>query len=197
MTGDEMKLEITVALSIDDAELEGRVRPMIAGDPGLHIAARDDPRPDLRITDGVAVLDGGAPVLVFSSGGDALGMLRAGAAAVLSENAGADALGAAIRAVAHGLTVVGEDARGQLVPRSGSDGLAEADDEFSPIELTERELQVLAVLAEGASNKVIARSLGITPHTVKFHVASIIAKLDATGRTEAVAKAMRMGLLLI
>ena len=60
-----------------------------------------------------------------------------------------------------------------------------------------RELQVLRLLAEGASNKSIARRLGITPHTAKFHVASIVAKLGATGRTDAVAKAMRLGLVMI
>jgi DNA-binding CsgD family transcriptional regulator len=66
-----------------------------------------------------------------------------------------------------------------------------------PIELTARELQVLRLLAEGESNKSIARRLGITPHTAKFHVASIVTKLGATGRTDAVAKAMRLGLVMI
>ena len=56
---------------------------------------------------------------------------------------------------------------------------------------------MLRLLAEGASNKSIPRHLGITPHTAKFHVASIVAKLGATGRTDAVAKAMRSGLVMI
>jgi DNA-binding CsgD family transcriptional regulator len=59
--------------------------------------------------------------------------------------------------------------------------------------LTRRELDVLALLAEGASNKSIARTLGISVHTVKFHIASLFDKLDAEGRTEAVAQAARMG----
>jgi DNA-binding CsgD family transcriptional regulator len=59
--------------------------------------------------------------------------------------------------------------------------------------LTHRELDVLALLAEGASNKSIARTLGISVHTVKFHIASLFDKLDAEGRTEAVAQAARMG----
>jgi DNA-binding NarL/FixJ family response regulator len=50
--------------------------------------------------------------------------------------------------------------------------------------LTRRELEVLAAMADGASNKVIARRLGISFHTVKFHVAAILAKLDAESRTE-------------
>lgn len=54
------------------------------------------------------------------------------------------------------------------------------------VALTPRELDVLALLAEGASNKAIARTLAISVHTVKFHVASLFDKLDAEGRTEAV-----------
>jgi len=61
--------------------------------------------------------------------------------------------------------------------------------------LTERELEVLALLAEGASNKVIARRLGISAHTAKFHVASLMEKLDAVSRTDAVAHAARIGVL--
>ncbi|WOH83123.1 LuxR C-terminal-related transcriptional regulator [Bradyrhizobium sp. BEA-2-5] len=61
--------------------------------------------------------------------------------------------------------------------------------------LTQRELDVLALMAEGASNKVIARQLGISVHTVKFHVGSLLDKLDATGRTDAVAHAARRGVI--
>jgi DNA-binding NarL/FixJ family response regulator len=63
--------------------------------------------------------------------------------------------------------------------------------------LTRRELEVLAAMADGASNKVIARRLGISFHTVKFHVAAILAKLDADSRTEAVAKAAQLGLVML
>jgi DNA-binding CsgD family transcriptional regulator len=70
---------------------------------------------------------------------------------------------------------------------------------IAPIEqdapLTPREIEVLGHLAEGASNKTIARRLGISVHTVKFHVASLLDKLDATGRTDAVAHAARIGVL--
>jgi DNA-binding CsgD family transcriptional regulator len=61
--------------------------------------------------------------------------------------------------------------------------------------LTPREREVLGHLAEGVSNKTIARRLGISIHTVKFHVASLIDKLDATGRTDAVAHAARLGVI--
>jgi DNA-binding CsgD family transcriptional regulator len=63
------------------------------------------------------------------------------------------------------------------------------------IALTERELEVLALLAEGASNKAIGRRLGISAHTAKFHVASLMEKFDAVSRTDAVAHAARLGVL--
>ncbi|MGY4501005.1 DNA-binding CsgD family transcriptional regulator [Bradyrhizobium sp. GM24.11] len=63
------------------------------------------------------------------------------------------------------------------------------------IALTHRELDVLALMAEGASNKMIARQLNISVHTVKFHVGSLLDKLDATGRTDAVAHAARRGVI--
>lgn len=63
--------------------------------------------------------------------------------------------------------------------------------------LTPREREVLALLAEGASNKTIARRLGISVHTAKFHVASLLDKLDATGRTEAVMQAARLRVIVV
>jgi DNA-binding CsgD family transcriptional regulator len=61
--------------------------------------------------------------------------------------------------------------------------------------LTPRELEVLALLTEGASNKAVARALGISVHTAKFHVGRVLDKLDATGRTDAVAQAARVGVI--
>ncbi len=65
----------------------------------------------------------------------------------------------------------------------------------SDVALTPREFDVLALIAEGASNKAIARRLGISVHTVKFHIGSLLDKLDAEGRTEAVALAARIGVI--
>jgi DNA-binding CsgD family transcriptional regulator len=70
-----------------------------------------------------------------------------------------------------------------------------AGDAEIQIPLTARELEVLALLAEGASNKLIAQRLGISAHTAKFHVASLLDKLDAVSRTDAVAHAARIGVL--
>ena len=63
------------------------------------------------------------------------------------------------------------------------------------VPLTPRELEVLTLLAEGASNKLIAQRLGISVHTAKFHVGSLLDKLDAVGRTDAVAHAARLGVI--
>ncbi|RWE37893.1 LuxR C-terminal-related transcriptional regulator, partial [Mesorhizobium sp.] len=70
------------------------------------------------------------------------------------------------------------------------------DDQVRPA-LSPREAEVLALLAEGAPNKVIARRLNISVHTAKFHVAAILVKLGASNRTDAIAIAMRQGLVLV
>jgi DNA-binding CsgD family transcriptional regulator len=87
------------------------------------------------------------------------------------------------------LAAPGEAASIALVARDQQAG------ERSEIELTPRERDVLALMAEGASNKAIARQLGISVHTAKFHVSSLLDKLDATGRTDAVAHAARRGVI--
>jgi DNA-binding CsgD family transcriptional regulator len=74
-----------------------------------------------------------------------------------------------------------------------SDGVSVPAD--NDILLTPRELEVLALLAEGMSNKAIARRLGISVHTAKFHVGALIDKFDAIGRTDAVAHAARRGVI--
>ena len=123
----------------------------------------------------------------------ALDALHAGASAVLPRGAAEAELAAAIVAAAQGHAVLPEALLRDLL----------ADDEQPALErgsdarLTARELEVLRALADGASNKMIARRLGISFHTVKFHVASILAKLDADTRTEAVAQAARLGLVML
>jgi DNA-binding CsgD family transcriptional regulator len=88
------------------------------------------------------------------------------------------------------LAAPGEAAAFALVPRT-----AQPVPGMQEFELTPRERDVLALLAEGASNKAIAKRLGISAHTVKFHVSSLLDKLDATGRTDAVAHAARLGVI--
>ncbi len=71
------------------------------------------------------------------------------------------------------------------------------DDRPDPDPLTARELEVLALLADGLSNKAIAARLGVSDQTIKFHVASICGKLGAANRTDAVRRAIRRGLIAI
>jgi DNA-binding CsgD family transcriptional regulator len=100
---------------------------------------------------------------------------------VLPRDAGASQIDAAIRAVSAGLIVRLPDAM-----ETGFSPMRESDGHAL---LTPRELEVLATLAEGMTNKAIARRLNISLHTVKFHVESLFRKLGARTRTEAVAKA--------
>jgi two-component system nitrate/nitrite response regulator NarL len=108
-------------------------------------------------------------------------------AGVLAPDATAEQLDAAVRAVAAGLLV--RSPAGSLP--SGT-GFAPADE--TPL-LTPREREILALIGEGLSNKAIARRLGISIHTVKFHMEALFDKLDATSRTEAVAKGLRGGVI--
>jgi DNA-binding NarL/FixJ family response regulator len=191
---------IAVELSMDDAALAERVRMMIIEWPGIEVVDAEDGRmPQVRITDGAVELPPNVPVLVLTDASGVIEALQAGASAVLSECADSDILCTAIRAAAQGLTTLSAEFRDYLVDASGPRSVVEsaAKDEPPPIELTARELQVLRLLAEGAPNKSIARRLDITPHTAKFHVASIVTKLGATGRTDAMARAMRLGLVMI
>lgn len=88
------------------------------------------------------------------------------------------------------LAAPGEEATVALVSRDRA-----AVTEHAEIDLTPRERDVLLLLAEGASNKAIARRLGISVHTAKFHVGSLLEKLDASGRTDAVTHAARLGVI--
>jgi DNA-binding CsgD family transcriptional regulator len=99
---------------------------------------------------------------------------------------------ASVLADVDGLELVGKDDEptALIVAARGPATSGDAD-----IALTVRELEVLALLAEGASNKLIARRLGISANTAKYHVASLLEKLDAVSRTDAVAQAARIGVL--
>jgi DNA-binding NarL/FixJ family response regulator len=124
--------------------------------------------------------------------------------AVLPTDVGLTLLGAAITVVAAGFTIApARSTADQAITghwAEGYDPAGEADDEAEgeeTVALTAREREVLALLAAGASNKAIARTLGVSVHTVKFHVASLTEKLGASGRLEAVAIALRTGLIMV
>ncbi len=124
----------------------------------------------------------------------ALDALRAGVRGVLPRDASGGELAAAVLAAAHGLVVLDAAAVRPLLP-SQSVPIVEAAAAGVGEALTPRELEVLRLLSEGLGNKMISRRLGISEHTVKFHVGAIMAKLNAGSRTEAVTVAARRGLI--
>jgi DNA-binding NarL/FixJ family response regulator len=123
--------------------------------------------------------------------------LRLGARGVLPRAPEPAELVAAIAAAAAGLLVVPAERGGTLAARrSRARESGGAADTAVPI-LTPREADVLALLGEGLGNKAIAARLGISPHTVKTHMAALFAKLGAGTRAEALGRAARMGLLML
>ena len=140
----------------------------------------------------IVVADQDAADVVLAEGGEPIDPLRRphiiigdgdhDATGALSPRANARQIDAALRAVAAGLIVRSPD---RADP--GFDSISDSD---ARALLTPRELEVLAAVADGNSNKAIARRLGISLHTVKFHVESVFRKLGARTRTEAVAKAI-------
>lgn len=104
---------------------------------------------------------------------------------------------AVIAVVAAGFAVMPFRHRGRSTAAgSWANSSDQVDDDKVPIELTRRESEVLALLSAGASNKAIARTLGISTHTAKFHVAALTEKLGASSCLEAVAIAIRSGLVM-
>ena len=112
---------------------------------------------------------------------------------VLPVEASAEELQAAVQAVYEGLIVGAPALLEPMIAQMQDVGSLEKEQE--PASLTERENQVLQLLARGLPNKQIARQLSISEHTVKFHVSSIYAKLQATNRTEAVRSGILHGLI--
>jgi len=122
--------------------------------------------------------------------------IAAGARGVVLRDQVGPGIHAALAAVRSGLTVMDTALASSLVPHhpirvnGSTNGSAKGRGE-----LTERERQVVQLLAEGLSNKLIADRLGISDHTAKFHVNGVMMKLGASTRTEAVVEAMRRGLI--
>lgn len=139
-----------------------------------HEIVDSEARPDVVLADERRPEDGRHPTVV-------LGGTDADAEGLLPENAGAAEIDAALRAVAQGLIVRSAGTR-----TSGFSAVQEAE---ARTLLTPREAQILDAIADGLTNKAIARRLGISLHTVKFHVESVFRKLGARTRTEAVVRA--------
>ena len=120
--------------------------------------------------------------------------MRAGVRAVLPPDISREQIFGALQAAAAGLVVFHPQGLGEMLPAAtpAADSLADLAEP-----LTRREREVLQMLASGLANKEIAARLNISDHTVKFHVASLLGKLGASSRTEAVALGIRRGLVLL
>jgi DNA-binding NarL/FixJ family response regulator len=131
-----------------------------------------------------------APVVCIS---DNARTLPRNVRAILPSSASLAEITAAIEAAANDLTTLTQD----QVTRWLQVAHQELDSEIVVEELTPRELQVLRMIADGYGNKEIAVELAISEHTVKFHVAQILGKLNAASRTEAVSIGIRRGLIAV
>jgi DNA-binding NarL/FixJ family response regulator len=179
----------------DLAALEGA---LLESEPDVFLldgmyGAGDAGRGDLSIAD---VTDQ-APVVLLADQPDQAQVAQAfrnGVRAVLPREISTPQLQAALQAVAAGLIVMHPVEVGTLLPTSASSAA-----EIAPLAepLTKRESEVLQMLGSGLGNKEIAARLAISDHTAKFHVASILGKLGASTRAEAVAIGIRRGLLLL
>lgn len=137
------------------------------------------------------------PVLALVSAGQSVDALKAGARGAIRRDSKAVAIAAAIQALHQGLAVVDPtvltsmaSAKPVLVGDLMTPGTTVENDT-----LTKRENEVLVLLADGLSNKEIAARLSISEHTAKFHVNSILQKMNAQKRVEAVVRAAKMGLI--
>jgi len=120
--------------------------------------------------------------------------LRSGVKAILPRDADAEAIRTAILAAHSGLVLLSADIGRGLVDNVR---LPSRKAEVPFEQLTPRELEVLAMLSEGFGNRQIADRLGVSDHTIKFHISSILDKLGVSTRTEAVTAGLRMGLILL
>ncbi|HUA61083.1 MAG TPA: response regulator transcription factor [Verrucomicrobiae bacterium] len=164
------------------------------------LAAVDDLRPDVVLAavtpEQIPAGDGVRPAYVLL-GGDARTpwtqeAIRSGVRAILPRDASAAEILAAVEAAAAGMAAIGPAELEALLPAAASVAASNENPTLTP-----RELEVLAMMAEGAANKAIAWKLNISEHTAKFHVASVLSKLNASTRAEAVAIGIRRGLVML
>ncbi len=163
---------LRVAVRATDAPRRAALGKVVA--EAGHVVVGVDDTADVVVVDGDSPVGETRPAVTLGSAND-------DAPGVLPGDADAGQIDAAIRAVAAGLVV--------RLPGAREGGFGAMRETLGQALLTPREFDVLAALAEGMTNKAIARRLDISLHTVKFHVESLFRKLGARTRTEAVAKA--------
>lgn len=205
--------ETNVLIVADDPLARAGLAALLGGQPGVTVVGQGDSEdvaaavrafmpdavvwdlgwePDRRIEALSNFVDGPeTPVLALVATPASAGSARAaGARGILARSVDGAQLAAATGAVVQGLLVFSEDMAVQ--PAAATVGEDAGVEPLSP-----RELDVLRRMAEGLSNKQIARDLDISEHTVKFHVNAVLGKLGAQSRTEAVVRATRAGLILL
>jgi DNA-binding NarL/FixJ family response regulator len=193
---------LLVLVALSDAHRGERLAASLAGLGGVIALVWEDMESDhveVAVVDDVATaksLPSGTPVVLLS-GRDSAATTHGIVVATLGADADPALIAAAARLAAAGYRIIGGavSASAPLPTEVAND--PEETAAGLPIQLSPREAEVLALLAEGAPNKVIARRLGISVHTVKFHVAALLVKLGAANRTDAIATAMRQGLVLV
>jgi DNA-binding NarL/FixJ family response regulator len=198
---------IRLAIAASSAIVRSGLETLARSDPEIElagsfpdIASLEALRPDVILAavplEELAQPNGGFPPPVVLLAGEAWTReaLRAGVRAVLPQEASPGEILAAVAAAANGLAVLDPN---ELEALLAAPAAAFSTASAGPPVLTPRELEVLRMLAEGEPNKTIAWKLGISEHTAKFHVASILTKLNASSRAEAVAIGMRKGMILL
>ena len=123
--------------------------------------------------------------------------LQAGVRAILPRESSEDEIVSAVIAADRGLVLLDPDVTKELASQTRTVTSTAENAADGLEELTPREVEVLRLMAEGFGNKQIAARLGISDHTVKFHISSILAKLSVSSRTEAVTQGIRMGLIVV
>lgn len=175
--------------------------PALLDEPGadlLLIDLVDDPPESLsRIQDMSADRLLPPVVLLFGSATDALAALGMPNASLLLRDASPDEIHAAARSTLAGLVAMDRRVVDEIGEQFAWEETPPEPAPDSAASLTPRELDVLQRIAQGLPNKTIAADLGISEHTVKFHVGSIFEKLGVASRSEAVAVAARRGLFLL
>jgi len=145
-----------------------------------HVVVDASQNASVILTDGIDATAHRRPAVALGGGGDSH-------EASLPADASPEQIDAALRAVAVGLSVRIAEERGSVF-----EAVHENDERTL---LTPREVEVLSAVANGMTNKEIARELGISRHTVKFHLESLMRKLGVSSRAEAVSKSIRLKLL--
>jgi DNA-binding CsgD family transcriptional regulator len=195
----EGRAAVRIAIRVADPVLRERIALALgaAGD----FAADERGSADVTIAD--HAIDVAGPVIALASAEEAAAW-RSDVRAVLPPDVAPMLLVAAITLIAAGFTIApalaspDQAATGRWAEGFDPDGAEEDEaDHGASVALTAREREVLALLAAGASNKAIARALDVSVHTAKFHVASLAEKLGASTRLEAVAIALRTGLIMV